>query len=105
LQIQKPVTRKSPALNLYVRFGSFTSVQVCPLSGRCGHEFLKKGRDGPEGDIPRKIVGQNPAGWAKATGPAAHIDSQIVLQKPEQSCDAPAMRSGRLVPNLVAERL
>jgi len=28
-------------------FGSFTSVRACPLSGRCGHEFLRRGGDGP----------------------------------------------------------
>ena len=34
-----------------VAFGSFRSVPVCPLSGRCRHEFLRQGRDGPQAAI------------------------------------------------------
>jgi hypothetical protein len=32
-------------------WGSFASVRVCPLSGCCGHEFLRQGRHGPTADI------------------------------------------------------
>ena len=30
--------------------GSFASVWVCPLSGHCGDQFLRQGRDGPTTD-------------------------------------------------------
>jgi hypothetical protein len=35
-------------ISFWTRFGSFASVRVCPLSGHCGHEFLRQGRHGPQ---------------------------------------------------------
>src|SRR5882672_3359289 len=50
------------------RFGSFTSLRVCPLSKHCGHKFLKQGRDGPDADL---LIPFNPTSSNRAR-PSEH---------------------------------
>jgi hypothetical protein len=60
-----------------MRQWSFASVRVCPLSGRCGHEFLRQGRDGPVPDsctvakrVIRSVHRHGPAAGAAQRGRA-----------------------------------
>src|SRR5207249_11875033 len=64
-----------------VRVGSFTSVRVCPLSGHCGHEFLRQGRDGPDSDSAaiRGVV-------APAHNEAAQAEPRVVRLSPYRAC-------------------
>src|SRR5215813_3259517 len=45
-----------PSETMLVCKGSFASVRVCPLSGHCGREFLRQGRDGPTADTLGLVV-------------------------------------------------
>jgi hypothetical protein len=68
----------------HVSNGSFASVPVCPLSERCGHEFLRQGRDGPKTDMPPRnclVVSLKGSGLSIALKGRSRSCTELLLMK------------------------